>query len=275
MRDSIQVLKQGRRLARGPRLAGRTCVLAFLLFLPYSGLSHPDTVGANPPRLEKSLSLHGGAAQFKEAYNNGLVFSGPEIAVGFGITPAQGFCRWFYQADLTAGAAFARKMPAYAIGFTPLHSGADFCFAFHEAHHLKIRIALSLSFHWQMYPFLHNSHLFYQAEIPLSLGIAYAFQSPYGVFEAEAAFSVCGFASSTSSNEPYFYRLGFREFIAKPLQELRFGSLNTYAQVTASLEWKPAALPGHGFGLGIRYLDIHRSHRFQNLSYSLSWKRTF
>lgn len=235
----------------------------------------PSDTAAVSARFCKTISLRAGASQFRESYNHGLVFSGPELAVGFGITPTQGFCRWFYAADLQAGVAFRHKMPAYAIGFTPLHGGADFCFPVREAHLLRLRIALALSFHWQMYPFLQNSHLFYEAEIPLTIGLGYRFRSSCGILEAQADFSVCGFASSTSSNEPYFYKLDFHEFVGKPLQELRFGSLNTYVRVSASLEWSPASLRGHAFGLAVRYVDIHRSHRYQNLNYSLSWKKVF
>lgn len=251
-------------------------ILCLFLGISWQGFSLPDSsASAAQARLEKSLVLQGGAAQFKDAYNSGLVFTGPQFDVGFGIRPTQGAFRWFYAAKLNAGAAFSHKMPAYAIGFTPLSGGMDYCLNFHNVHQLRLRLALSLSFHWQMYPFLHNSHLFYQAEIPLWLGIGYAFRSPCGVFEAEAAFSVFGFRAATSSNEPYFYRLGFREFVARPLQELRFGFPDTYVHVFGSILYHPAALPRHAFGFSVEYMQINTARRHQNLRYSLSWKKSF
>lgn len=251
-------------------------ILCLLLFLPLPGFSHPDSAASFAQgKFEKSLSLQGGTAQFKESYNNGLVFTGPMCDIGFGITPVEGDFKWFYQARLSAGAAFRRKMPAYAIGFTPLLGGINYRLNVHNAHQLRLHLAVSLSFYWQMYPFLQNSHLFYQAEIPLWLGIGYAFRSPCGVFEAEAAFSVFGFHAETSSNEPYFYRLGFREFVGKPLQELCFGFPDTYVHVSAAMLYHPAALPRHAFGISVEYLRINATRQHQNLRYSLSWKKTF
>ncbi|MDE5544202.1 MAG: hypothetical protein K2I83_02175, partial [Bacteroidales bacterium] len=243
---------------------------------PWQGLALSDSTALEKTaKFEKTLCLNGSATQFKDAYNHGLVFTGPMLDFGFGITPTEGDFKWFYQAGLSAGVAFSRQMPAYAIGFMPLYGGADYLLHFHNTHRLRLRLAVSMAFHWQMYPFLHNPHLFYQTEIPLWFGINYAFHSPYGVFEAEAAFSVFGFHASTSGNEPYFYRLDFHEFVGKPLQELRFGFPNRYIHVLGAILYRPTALPQHAFGISVEYIGFTHTRRYQNLSYSLSWKKSF
>ncbi|MDE5575201.1 MAG: hypothetical protein K2I87_05760, partial [Bacteroidales bacterium] len=143
-------------------------MLCLLLFVPLQGISLTDTpASAAQTKFEKSLMLNGRAAQFKEAYNNGLVFTGPICGIGFGITPTEGDFKWFYQARLSAGAAFSHQMPAYAISFMPLYGGVNYTLTFRNTHRLRLHLAVSLAFHWQMYPFLHNPHLFYQTEIPL------------------------------------------------------------------------------------------------------------
>lgn len=244
--------------AAGPKIF---LLIAALRFLPvYAG------------ETEHSISVEAGVPQIKEAENLGMVFTGPEIRLGYRMEKSFNRLGVYYSPDLSLACIFSHSVTGYSIGFSPVTAGVGYMLIDSASHSLTAGVETGLRYHWQMYPDLHNAQLFAQSEIPLDLILRYSLRWRGNVLTVNLCNSIFGFTGQLPLHDPYVYSLSFSEFAFKPLENLRFGSFGSYNHTKASINWRPRTLEKHTFGIGVEYNGLQG---YKSLSYSLIWCKKF
>ncbi len=257
----------------------RIILILLLSFIPYAISAQEQksdsTATQHHKGIERSFTITAGIAQIKEPSNIGLVFTGAAIGTKIDIYQNINSLSWHYAPALSLGIAFSHNMPGYAIDFAPLQGFCDFSLIHSDRHLFLIGLGSSLTYHWQMYPSLHNSHLFAEAEIPVNLRLTYDLNVPIGTFHLHIANSIFGFSSHIANNSPYYYSLSFADFVVTPLKQLHFGSFGKYNHTNLNINWTHRKASAHRFGITIDYLQITSQKTFRHLSYALSWQKNF
>lgn len=222
--------------------------------------------------IEQSLSVEIGMVQIKEPENLGMVFSGPELRLGYDLKNSFNRFKLNYSPDISLGGVFSHRITGYSIGFSPLIVGCDYNFLKTEVHNLDMGFGTGLRYHWQMYPDLHNAQLFAESEIPLDLRFCYRLNYCSNVFAVDIQNSLFGFIGQLPIHDPYFYSLSFAEFIINPLKNISLCSFGRYNHTVISILWSPSNIKIHKFGISLEYLKLCN---YKSLSYSLVWSKNF
>lgn len=226
-------------------------------------------------RVSHQLSVAVGSVSIKEGFNGGMVFNGPQAAVRYELHWAAGVFDFSYNPELALGLPLSRGMAAVNLQVTPVELAFQAPVWQSARHRLQLGGEVAARYRYQEYPDLQNAHLFWFCEIGLSWRLGYAFQWQGGRLSLQWANSLLGFVSHTPDNPPYFYSLTFADFVVRPHQTLQFGSFDRYDRTALRLEYAPAALPTHIFGLGLEYVGYYGAIRYQILNCYLSWRKVF
>lgn len=222
--------------------------------------------------VNHSLSVEMGSLQIKEHENLGMVFSGPELKLGYDLKKSYNRFSAYYSPDISLAGVFRRHITGYSIGFAPLIFGGDYNLIKTKVHTFDVGINTGLRYHWQMYPDFHNAQLFAESEIPLDLRLSYRLNYGANMFAINIRNSLGGFIGQLPIHDPYFYSLSFSEFAINPLKKISFCSFGKYNHTAASICWTPSKIKKHSFGLSLEYLKLND---YQSLSYSIIWCKKF
>lgn len=204
-----------------------------------------------------------------------MVFSGPELEVAYELALTSGRLTFRYRPELSLGTGFSHRITGYNIGFKPLDAAFAWTLLCTARHSLAVGCGTRLSYQWQMYPNLHNSHLFAQAEVPVCVLLEYGMKFRDNAIRVEFENSIFGWAGQLPRHDPYAYSLSFSEFALRPLRSLKFGSFADYLATRLSALWSMDRLPGHAFGIGLSYRSIGPAEKHQKLTFALLWKKRF
>lgn len=265
---------QGEVIAGALILILKKTVISLLLLLVCIGLSGSGNA-AWALGKRNQFGAYAGLNQLKERENLGMVFSGPGIGLSYSLTLTEGKLTAYYRPELSFATGFSHGITGYEIGFKPIDAAFVVKVLDTDRHTVGVGCSTGLSYHWQMYPYLHNSHLFAQAEVPLCLVVRYAFGFKGNMLTLDFENSIFGWAGQLPKHDPYAYSLSFSEFAVQPLRSLRFGSYGSNVASRLSVVWNMERMPGHAFGLGFSYRSIGKAEKHQKLTFSLIWQKRF
>jgi len=221
---------------------------------------------------EITISLE--SVQLKDKFNQGIVFTGPQIRFGYQYNYTFSKVEIAYNPKVAVGIPLSRGMMAVNLNFTPIDVS---CFGFvvkSDKHIVKIGVNFATNYGYQSYADLHAARLFWVGEIGIAPAIQYAYQWKQSRIEINVQNSILGFVSHTERYDPYFYSLKFSDFFVRPHQNMKFGSFDKYNHTKIVIGYNPNISKKNTFGFGVEYLDTYFNTRFQNLNYTLLWKRT-
>ena len=224
---------------------------------------------------KNEISVYAGFLQLKEELNQSMVYNGPQI--GF-----QYRRNWFfekyelrYKPKIALGVPFNREMIAAGFHFVPVDLSGIFSVHQNERHTFRAGSNLAANYGYQFYPKQLGAYLFWNSEIGIAPCVEYEYrwnQSKMIIFLQN---SLAGFVSHTESISHYFYSCSFSDFVVQPHQNMKFGSLDKYEHLKASVEYVPDISKKHSIVLAVEYMDCYYNARFQSLNYHLQWKKSF
>jgi len=221
-------------------------------------------------QTNQSHSLVLGFLQIKDQFNLGMVFDGPQFEYRYGITWEIDGDEIQYQPKLAFGEGSSHDIAGYQVRIVPINF--SWIRSFFEG--FKGGLNLVNDYSYQMYPDLQGSHLFWASEIGISPVVKYNYQWENKGIEISLQNSLFGFTSHTQENEPYFYSFAVKDFFAKPHEDLKFGSFNSYNHTNISFEYIPTIPKVHSFSYELDYFGLYYGKRFSRLSHNLFWKIT-
>lgn len=224
---------------------------------------------------KNNLSVQLGFMQVKEEFNQGLVFGGPQLGVGYERYWTVSDFKLLYAPKLSIGVSFSKGMSAICLNITPIDVSFFKQVYATKTKSIQVGINVAANYKYQEYPDIQNAHLFWFGEISLSPCIKYEYHWPKSILKLRLTNSLLGFTSRTQTNDPYFYSFKFSDFLVRPHQNMKFGSFNRYDHTTFHLEFSPDRKLHHLFGCGIEYIGSFTGTRFQYLNYHLTWKKVF
>ncbi len=227
------------------------------------------------PVERHALSVWAGNISVKEGFNYGLVFNGPQLNLRYALHWTAGRFDFSYNPELAVGVPLSRGMAAVNLQITPVELAFQAAVFQTDRHRLQVGGDVAARYRYQAYPDLQNAHLFWFGEIGLSLRLRYTYRWHGGSLCLRWSNSLLGFVSHTSVNPPYFYSLKLADFVVQPHRHLQFGSFNRYDRTAVQIEYAPAALARHSFGIGLAYTGYCGEVRYQTLNTYLSWRKTF
>lgn len=210
--------------------------------------------------------------QVKDAFNQGLVFTGPKLGYQFGINWRSEKYTFSYTPSVNLGIPFSHEMIAVSLGFVPIDVKGTRPLSQMNGHTLDGGIGFKTNYNYQIYPNLQSGHLFWMTEIGLSAAFAYKYEWERRRISLSVRNSLLGFVSKKQYDDPYFYSLKFRDFITFAHQDLKFGSFNRYNHTEIGVEFAPDVDKRHAFRLGVDYLATYFGIGFKQLDFVLTWK---
>jgi hypothetical protein len=210
--------------------------------------------------------------QIKEEFNIGMVFNGIQIKYVYGITWKIGDSELTYKPELAFGIAWSHEMTGYKIGISPLNVSWEIPVFQNHGHTIKAGANLAGNYNYQMYPDLHDAHLFWASEIGLSPVLNYQYQLNNSRITCSLQNSLLGFVSHTERNEPYFYSLKASDFFIRPHENMKFGSFNNYDHTKLSIEFQPNINKMHSFIYEFDYFGIWYKTRYDQINHNFIWR---
>ncbi|MDR2963748.1 MAG: hypothetical protein LBU90_08990 [Bacteroidales bacterium] len=213
--------------------------------------------------------------QLKDALNQGMVYGGPHI--GFRYRRNIAFETWElrYEPRMAVGVLFNRGMIAANFQVSPIDfSGLVPVFRSEKAA-VRAGLHFAANYCYQLYPNQMGAHLFWSSEIGFSPCAEYDYRWKNRKITLFLQNSVAGFVSHTQEIPPYFYSLTLADFVVQPHCTMQFGSFNTYNHTNLTVSFTPNVSTHHSFALGAEYFNIYAGKRFQSLTYSVQWKKSF
>jgi len=223
---------------------------------------------------QNEIALSLGTAQIKDNFNNGIVFTGAQISFDYQYSYVFSTIELAYNPKIALGIPFSRGMIAVNLNFVPIDISAYKPILKSDKHIVKIGVNFATNYGYQSYAGLHAARLFWVGEIGIAPAIQYAHQWKQSRIEINVQNSVLGFVSHTERYAPYFYSLKFSDFFVRPHQNMKFGSFDKYNHTKIVIGYNPNISKQNTFGFGAEYLGVYFNTRFQNLNYTLLWKRT-
>lgn len=232
-------------------------------------------VSGNRMRLRHDLTVRAAFLSVKDAFNGGMVFNGPWVAVRYDLQWTVGRFDFSYCPELALGVPFSRGMAAVALQVVPVDIAFGAPVYQSDGHRLALGGEVTARYRYHIYPDLQNAHLFYFGEIGLAFRFCYDYRWEKGRIGLRWVNSLLGFTSRPDVNEPYFYALDADAFIGEPHRHLRFGSFDRYDRTFVQVEYELAGLGGHTFGLSVEYIGRFTDCRYQTLITGLIWRKRF
>ncbi len=226
-------------------------------------------------RQKNEITVKSGVLQLKDGLNQNMVYTGPRIEFGYARNWSAGDWRLRYHPVIGAGVPFNRGMLAANIRFTPLDlSGIRTVFQIGR-HTMSAGLNIVMDYGYTAYTEQHSAQLFYHGEIGSGLSLEYEYRWQQREMTLGVQNSVAGFVSRIREVSPYFYSFKFTDFFIKPHRGMRFGSFDKYNHTRVIVEYTPDRSKRHSFAAGVEWVDLRIGARFQSLTYSLQWKRSF
>jgi hypothetical protein len=205
--------------------------------------------------------------QIKDAYNYGLVFSGPALELYYSNTRPLGQKTLNYQCGLGFGLLF-NKDAGFNARFTPLKLALIF-----PTPHFSIGPYLSTHYQWQLYPEVQSGHMFWFTSMEIGPQLSTSFPLFSGKLELTASTALAGLTSRPSRNtETYFYSLRLGDFIKNAHNELDAGTLDQFNHSVLKLGWdNQKAL---SFAYSFEYFGYFRAPKINiiNHAFHIRWK---
>jgi len=229
-------------------------------------------------QYKNEFSIQAGFIQFKEEFNQGVVYNGPQI--GFQYQRNCFFEKWElrYNPQIALGYIVNRRvMDAVNMRFVPIDFSGLFPVYQDEKHKISIGMNVATDYNFQVYADQHDSHLFWYSEIGISPSFEYIYQWKQSKIKLFLQNSLAGFISHTEEISHYFYpySVKFADFFKASHHDMKFGGFDKYEHLNASIEYFPNVSKKHSVALGMEYMDCYYNNRFQSLNYYLQWKISF
>jgi hypothetical protein len=227
---------------------------------------------------KNEISIQAGVMQFKEKFNQGVVYNGPQI--GFRYQRNWFFDKWElrYKPQIALGYVVNRgDMDAADFQFSPINFSGLTPVYQDEKHKVSVGMNVAADYNFQVYADQHDSHLFWYGETGISPCFEYVYRWKHSKIKLFLQNSLAGFVSHTEEISHYFYpySVKFADFFKAPHHGMKFGSFDKYEHLNASIEYVPDISKKHAAALGMEYMDCYYNHRFQSLNYYLQWKISF
>ena len=218
-----------------------------------------------------------GFLQLKDGLNLGMVFNGFQLEYRYGIEWKINSHKIYYQPRFGAGYVFKRGVMEQVMDDVQIHIApvnVTWTTLVYEKNRHTIRGGLNFitDYNYQFYDDLHDSPLFWTAEIGFSPVIQYNYQWKNKRIGIRLQNSLVGFTSHFQEYDPYFWTFTWQDFFVKPHENLKFGSFNNYNHTNISLEFVPNTSKKHSFMYEFDYLGFYYGNKFSRMSHNLIWR---
>ena len=214
-----------------------------------------------------------GFLQIKDQHNLGMVFNGIHVMYRYGALWKIGNHEIAYQPKLGLGAVFTHGMSGFqALTIAPVN--ATWTISIYEQNGRSIRAGTNLAadYSYQLYPFLHNGHLFWATETGISGVVQYSRKWESRHVAVCLKNSLFGFTSHTQKHDPHFFSLQAKDWVAKAHEKMKFGSYDTYNHTTISFEYVPDIAQKHSFLYEFDYFGSFYGMKFFRINHNLIWR---
>ena len=225
-------------------------------------------------QVRQTHSIVLGFLQIRDQFNLGMVFNGIQLEYRYGVLWKIYDTEMLFQPKIAVGAAFNRGITGIQIRCVPVN--VTWIMPFYESaqHSLKGGFTVTGDYSFQMYPGLHNGHLFWMTEIGFSPLVYYGYQWEKSKISFNLQEFLFGFTSHTRKNDPYFYSLKIGDFFLKPYEDMRFGSLHNLHHTTTAVEFIPDVSESNSIVYEFDYFNLFYGMRFERLNHNFQWKRS-
>ena len=208
--------------------------------------------------------------QIKDEFNYGLVYSGPNLVVGYSYSRTTDSHILEYSPETGFGGVF-NKGAGFAWRFIPIDVfyGRNL-----TTQGIKIGGYAVADYQWQQYSELQGGQLFWFSSIEFGPQIQYDLPYKSGVLNIDFSNSLAGFTSRPEpSTETYYYEFSFSEFISVANQNLSFGSINLFNRTKISVSVQPNSWKHFTMGYHFEYFGYFKEPtlRFISHSINLNW----
>lgn len=226
---------------------------------------------------DNTLSLSIGYRQMQETLNQSFIFRGPSLSLNYRRTVfSDTIVHINYSPDLSFSGMFSHRMPAYSLSFRPVDFACTCPVFTSPAWDLRLGGSVWAYYDWRIYPAQHASQLFAYGEYTLAFRADVSCRTPKHLFNLSWSNSLLGFTSLTDTYADWFYSFRFRDFLAEPHRNLRFGSFERYDHTRIALTWQPEALHGNAFAVECNYILCRtQSIVYQSLVLNAVWRKSF
>lgn len=202
-----------------------------------------------------TLSLSVGYLEMQETINQSFVFRGPSLSLSYRRTVfADTMVHIDYSPDLSFAGMFSHRMPAYSLSFRPLDFACTYPVYTSADWEIRLGGSVWAYYDWRIYPAQHASQLFAYGEYTLAFRADVSCRTPKHLFNLSWSNSMLGFTSLTNTYADWFYSFRFRDFLAEPHRNLRFGSFERFDHTRIALTWQPEALHANAFAVECNYI---------------------
>jgi hypothetical protein len=209
----------------------KTVVFVFCLFilLNQNSLAQP----------KNELSVYLGLVQLKDELAQSMVYRGPQV--GFQYGRSWFFKEWElrYKPGIAMGIPFNRGMLGAGFHFIPVDLSGVMPVYQDDKHVFRVGLNFVTNYTYQFYPMQLGAHLFRFGEIGFAPCIEYEYRWNQRKVKVFLQNSVAGWVSRTDHVPHYFYSFKVSDFVAKPHQNMKFGSFDQYEHLHASIEYVP------------------------------------
>ena len=226
-------------------------------------------------QAKNEISVYLGLIQLKDELVQSMVYRGPQT--GFQYGRSWFFEKWElrYKPKIALGVPFNRGMIGSGFHLVPVDLSGIVPAYQDDKQTFRVGLNFATNYTYQFYPKQLGAYLFGFGEIGIAPCVEYEYQWKQSKIKVFLQNSVAGFISRTENIPHYFYSLKVSDFVVKPHQNMKFGSLNQYNHLNASIEYVPDTSEKHSILAGVEYVDCFYLNRFQSLNYYLQWKKSF
>ena len=209
--------------------------------------------------------------KIKDKFNYGLVFSGPNLIVGYSFSKITDKDVLLCSPEIAFGGVF-NKGAGFAWRFKPI----DIFYGRNISTELMaIGGYVATDYQWQQYSELQGGRLFWFSTIEIGPRMEFEFPYKSWVLTFDISNSLAGFTSRPEpSTETYYYEFSFSEFISVANQDLSFGLFDLFNRTKFGMtiqrdSWKRLTL-----GYCFEYFGYYKGPTlsFINHSLSINWK---
>jgi len=230
--------------------------------------SQDNSPGTNPTH---TLSFKAQYIQIKDEFNYGLVFSGPNLVVGYSFSRITDKDILMYAPEIAFGGVF-NKGAGFAWRFKPI----DIFYGRNiTTKQITIGGYVATDYQWQQYSELQGGRLFWFSTIEIGPRIQYVLPYKSGILNIDFSNSLAGFTSRPEvSTETYYYDFSFSEFISVAHQDLTFGSFNLFNRTKFGVAIAPNSWRHLKIGYNFEYFGYYKEPTLSFICHSinLNWK---
>ncbi len=220
--------------------------------------------------IEHSVYLNTEYAQIKDEFNYGLVFSGPDLELGYTLFRRVNKSVFIYSPALYFGVNFNKGMGVFW-GVKPIDLFLGTVAKESDRVLFTIGGYLSDSYSFQQYPELQSGHMFWYTSI--ETGPKLLLTIPFKNRKLNLSFSnsLAGFTSRPEpGTETYFYSLLFSDFIRNSHSNFTFGSFGTFNHTIFNIHLNRRTERRCSIGYEFEYFGYYREPVVHSINHALT-----